>query len=331
MKKALKVIGLFFLSLIVILMETVGGLFILSRFKIDQPASGYDWNETTTFDLNLHTTSLEVEDDYQVLFLTDIHYFGYFERRTENYITKLVAESEPDLIILVGDNTFTPFNKHAMTHLIELIDSFKTPWTLVFGNHDDFGRASKDYMANQILTSTYAIFTYGPNDFGGNGNQIINLVHDEHIIHSFILLDTVRNGAISPPITLKQISWYEWAIKGLQLADPETLATSVVTHVALPEMVDAYQNGLTIAGFQGEKVSLMKNNGLYDKIVELGSTKYLFHGHDHYNNNITLYNGIYFTYVMQVGVFTYGYQKKGGTLFTIMPTGETQFKLVYAN
>jgi len=328
MKKTFKIIAIFSLSLFLALLQALSMLLLFSLAKVDANISGYDWNEDTTFSINEHTKTVQFSDEIDILFLTDLHHFGYFDEITSNNVRSIVTKAEPDFIILDGDNTFTTFNRRALNNLIKVMDSFSLPWTLVFGNHDDFGRYTKNYMARQLINSTYGIFTFGPNGFKGAGNQIINLESGGNIIHSLILLDTVRNGRVSPPITNKQIGWYEWAINGLEETNPLIFHTSLVTHVALPEMVTAIKEGVTLDGRQGENVSLMANNGLYDRIVDLGSTKFLFHGHDHYNNNITLYNEIYFTYVMQAGALTYGYNTKGGTLFKMNAEGQSSLELV---
>lgn len=329
MKRIFRVTLITILSITLTIALLFSVLFVISLFKIDKDITGYDWTETTPFSLTEHTTTVYFEDEINILFLTDTHYFGILDNFTADHIKRLVHQTNPDLIILVGDNTFTPFNGEALAALIDLMDSFSSPWTLVFGNHDDFGRHTKNYMADQLLNSVYSIFTYGPNDFGGSGNQIINLVSNDNIIHSLILLDTVTDGNISPPITEKQIAWYEWAVNGLSSYTPN-IKTSIITHVALPEMADALIHGQILAGFQGENVSIMPNFGLYDKIKTLHSTKYLIHGHDHLNNTITLYEDIYFVYVMQVGFLTYGHSQKGGTLFKLDKFGAIEITLVYA-
>src|SRR5690606_14583302 len=215
-------------------------------------------------------------------------------------------------------NTFSPWNGEALDLLIKTMDSYQIPWNLVFGNHDDFGRHTKNFMSQQLIQSTYGFYSYGPLGFNGAGNQIITFKSGNQIIHNFYLLDTVTTGEISPPITELQKAFYTWGVTGMTLAAGHIIPSTLITHVALPEMKDALVHGQIITGSQSEAVSLAYNSGMFDLIQSLGSTTQTIHGHDHLNNTTVLYEGIKMTYVNQIGMLTYGSRdKKGGTLMTL--------------
>lgn len=320
------------ITLFVLLIPTLifGGLFIYTLFRIDANPMGFDWQENLTFELDEHTHIIEFDTSIDILFLTDIHFLNFFDHFTIDLMNETVEKANPDMIILVGDNTFSPWNGEALDLLIQTMDSYELPWTLVFGNHDDFGRHTKNYMSKQLLDSLYSFYQYGPNDFGGAGNQIITFMSNDDIIHNFYLLDTVTTGEVSPPITNNQKAFYQWAVEGMSDYAGNLVPSTLITHVALPEMKDALLTGEILAGSQGEPVSLMTNTGMFTLIKDLGSTINTIHGHDHLNNTSVLYEGITMTYVNQIGMLTYGTRdKKGGTLLTLFQDGTTQLELIY--
>lgn len=307
--------------LILVPLVLMGALFIYTLFKVDEIKQGYDWDETLEFSL-YYTTVLEFDESMNILLMTDLHFKNVFDFLTIELMDKVVELTHPDLIILVGDNTFTPFNGEALNLLIKTMDAYKVPWTLVYGNHDDNGRHTKNYMSNQLLHTNHSIFSFGPNDFSGSGNQIILFKTNETFVHAFYLLDTVSTGEISPKITEHQESFYRWAVLGLESLTQESIISSLITHVPLPEMVLARMESNPLFGNNQEASSVNMETTIFDTLLNLGSTKYTFHGHDHVNNASYLYQGIQMTYVTQVGMTTYGDRsKKGGTLLILNQDG----------
>lgn len=69
------------------------------------------------------------------------------------------------------------------------------------------------------------------------------------------------------------------------------------------------------------------NSGFVEKCKELGSTKYIFCGHDHENNASITYDGITYTYGLKTGPSPKPWNfanETGGTLITISGSGENQ-------
>ncbi len=86
--------------------------------------------------------------DFKILQLTDLHLgFGFISRRKDklalNAVRKIIDKSKPDMIVLTGDSIF-PFlpksgtcnNRKQANKLLEFLDSFEIPYTLVFGKPD---------------------------------------------------------------------------------------------------------------------------------------------------------------------------------------------------
>lgn len=115
----------------------------------------------------------------------------------------------------------------------------------------------------------------------------------------------------------------------------------VFTHFARPEFREAIET-LAVQNEDGsytvpEELGFGKcaylpgcakvNSGFFDKCKELGSTKYLFCGHDHENNASITYEGITMTYGLKTGPSPApwnGAEQTGGTLVTVTGSGEKQ-------
>lgn len=246
-----------------------------------------------------------------------------------------------------------------------LMDSLGVYWTLGYGNHDTeaysyYGRealselyGSEDYK--------YCIFENGPDDVDGLGNQIVNVKNSDGIItqalyildsHSYVDGDVLGIMWKYDNIHENQVQWYKDTIKALNAENNEILKklgkeessdikSAAFFHIPLTEQKDAWyeyaENGFKdtenvkhhygVAGESGKVVySGIGEDEMFEAMLETGSTKAVFCGHDHYNNFSIEYKGIRLTYGMSVDYLAYpGIYKKGSqrgcTMISFMPDG----------
>ena len=214
--------------------------------------------------------------------------------------------------------------------------------------------------------NTYCLFESGPEDVDGYGNQIINVKNSDGIVtqslfvfdsHSYVDGDVLGIMWKYDNIHENQVQWYEESLnkinaknaeiaKEKNLRIPETVKSAAFFHIPLTEQKDAWyeyaDNGFSdtenvkyhygIAG-EGKKVvySGIGEDGLFEKMLELGSTQAVFCGHDHYNNFSLEYKGIRLTYGMSVDYLAYpGIYKEGSqrgcTVITFSPDGSFDCK-----
>ena len=177
----------------------------------------------------------------------------------------------------------------------------------------------------------------------GSGADFDNLAEEDKI-YSYELTDDfeLKQDSDGNPIKRQighdydylkpaQIDWYRWCIRGAAeynaskgAAAPES---ALFIHIALPEYYIAYCDYLLSGkseeyGFFGEMredvCCSKKNSGMFDAILEEGSTKYVFAGHDHVNYYSLLYKGVRLTYALKTGDRCYNDDDvNGGTVFTI--------------
>ena len=154
-----------------------------------------------------------------------------------------------------------------------------------------------------------------------------------------------------------QVEWYETEIKRMNAENSKTIKgiqgdangglfeqygtvkTLAFFHIPLVEMADAwsefeknkfkdtenfkYFEGIIAEG--GRRVYCgYGEDDLFEKMLELGSTKAMFNGHDHINNTTFEYKGIVFSYGYSIDYFAYsGIDKlgsqRGCTMITCKP------------
>ncbi len=154
-----------------------------------------------------------------------------------------------------------------------------------------------------------------------------------------------------------QVAWYEAEIKRMNKENAEAIRklqgdengglwetygnvkTLAFFHIPLVEMADAWyafeEGGFKdtedftyiggILGEQGRRVYCgLGEDNMFEKMLELDSTKAMFNGHDHFNSTIFEYKGIQFSYGYSIDYFAYsGIDKEGSqrgcTVITCKP------------
>ena len=240
-----------------------------------------------------------------------------------------------------------------------LMESLGVYWTVTFGNHDaePYSYFDRETVAEFYESENYkyCLFQAGPEDVDGYGNHVIEVKNSEGIItQAMVLIDSqayVKDNIIESikgsydNIHQNQVEWYESEIKRMNAEnqkinpDAETVQTFAFFHIPLVEMADAwneftenkyadtenfkYQDG--IIAEQGRIVYAgLGEDDLFEKMLELKSTKAIFNGHDHVNNTTFDYKGIVFSYGYSIDYFAYsGIDKlgsqRGCTMITLKP------------
>ena len=253
------------------------------------------------------------------------------EERTKAYM-KYIAENErPDLIVCSGDNIMST-GVNGLTEFAELMDSLKTPWTFVYGNHDAESNAagfSKKELSKYLeeYDSPYLLYSEGYVEEASNryGNFSISVLNSNgtKLLGAILLFDagvySYSNSAYEA-ITKGQVEWYESELDKLNKSfDGEMLPSIVFSHIQLPEFYDAYlkaqkgdgaefviEQALSTADINEIKGGgpTLENNGLYSAMLEKGSTKAFFVGHAHTFDFQVKMDGILLGFGPQTGFST---------------------------
>jgi len=246
-----------------------------------------------------------------------------------------------------------------------LMESLGVYWDITFGNHDAeaysyFDReAVAEFYENEEYR--YCLFQAGPEDVDGYGNHTIEVKNSKGVItQAIILIDSqayIKDNIIESikgtydNIHPNQVEWYEAEILRMNAENKKISEEAVPVkslaffHIPLVEMDDAWtefrENGYKdtenfkyvegIIGELGRQVCCgYGEDDMFEKMLELGSTKAMFNGHDHVNNTTFEYKGIQFSYGYSVDYFAYsGIDKlgsqRGCTMITCKP--DTSFTI----
>ncbi len=286
------------------------------------------------------------EEDFKVLIVTDVQLdsseaLGKTRFETEALIDSLFEKTNPDLIVAVGDNATGTFSYE---WFISYFDSFGVPWALVMGNHDGQGTIGENWISYKLIKSDNCLYKFGPEDMG-HGNYAVHISQANKIIHTIYLMDTHDSTDYFDGTTLhedvydglwkNQIEWYKWNVNGLNALTNSNVESTLFIHIPLAEYHDAYNaisSDPTAFGEKNEYICNGINNGMFDVIKELGSTKNVIVGHDHLNTFSTTYQGVRLSYATKTGTGSYSDDSiQGGSLLTIDSDGKATFSHLSVN
>lgn len=245
-----------------------------------------------------------------------------------------------DIAYPVPPQAGTDDNLASAKMFANLMEKLGVYWTVTFGNHDteiysDYDRAEiADFYENGGFK--YCLFKSGPEDVDGYGNNIINIKNSKGEItqsiftfdsHSYLRHDILGFGHGYENIRESQVEWYRNCVEELtaynksvsDMKNPVPSSTAFF-HIPLTEYQDAWyeyvkndfkdtENVKFLHGVAGEGgIIVFPGEGedtLFETMLELGSTKGVFCGHDHENNFSIEYKGIQLSYGMSIDYLAY--------------------------
>ncbi len=307
----------------------------------------------------IYTITNDDEGEFKILQLTDIHLGGsIFSYRKDMKALKAVYElidyTKPDLVIVTGDLTFPmgimsfSFNNHTpVMQFASFMRNIGTPWAFTYGNHDTeaiatYSKQDLDslYKSLSYKTSKNLLYPYTQPDITGRNNQLIEIRNADGTLNQAIFL--IDSNAYTGEginkydyIHEDQVEWYENQILRLK-KEKEDISSMIFFHIPLQQYRTAYElyekGSSEVEYYFGSNDEKMIDkvcasdypSTMFDKALELGSTKGFFCGHDHYNNMSLGYKGIRLTYGMSIDYLAMpGIEKdskqRGGTLITLNP------------
>ena len=281
-----------------------------------------------------------------------------FDRQAMNAVAAMLKYEKPDLVVLTGDMVYPiPFqggtlnNKVSTKLLITLLETLGVYYAPLFGNHDT--EAYSTHTREQIGevwsddSLEYSLFKNGPEDVDGVGNYIIKVKNSDGIVKNALFCMDSNDYRKDDLLGItgnydnfhdNQIEWYKSKVKEIDaynkaINPAEPMFTSLAFfHIPLEEFGIAWEeykaNGNTenvtyVDGEHRERTcSSPFADEFFETILELGSTKALFCGHDHINNGTVEYKGVKLVYGMSIDYLAYvttafiGYQR-GCTVVTV--------------
>lgn len=301
------------------------------------------------------TSDFHLEDDYDL------------NGKTVEMLARQIADTKADLVVLTGDIIQTKFQQIDAIKFARMMERLGVYWTAVFGNHEV--REEKGFY-KWLLTKDFADFDHclckhGPEELYGYGNYTVNILGEGgKLRYTLFHFDSGRNirdeyrKEYNIPDDMKgydflkkeQIDFYKKETDALTDKYGECKSLMFM-HIPLPEYKNIFtgdeETGFTpnpeyklLYGEQYEGVASSDyNSGMFDAILEKGTTKAVYAGHDHINGWCGEYKGVYLVYNQHGGYSPYHigtkYNKpesewmQGVTLTTIYPDGSIDIKPSY--
>ena len=93
------------------------------------------WSADQKFDISKIQTVDKTREDFKILMFTDTQLWSDLKVNSKCYdeMDALVEKTNPDLIVLPGDNLSALASRFSIHNFISHMDSYKIPWAPVFG------------------------------------------------------------------------------------------------------------------------------------------------------------------------------------------------------
>ena len=288
---------------------------------------------------------------FRILILSDIHNPEYMPIWTEKFISYVIKTENPDLVVLLGDNTAGKYkgvneekNKTAIKKIVSLLD--EKPFAMVFGNHDHEGLLHmSEEKAKEFLLSAYGEYE---NCLVCSRDYSINIKdsNGEKDIFSLYFIDSgtyAKEGGYAY-IKPSQLDWYK-----KECDKNRNLPSYLFQHIILPEVYDLmYESRLPRKGYTRGQCKRCKrfykfkeeylisgemregpcppdvNGKQFDVIKDKGNMVACFFGHDHTNTFVCDCQGVKLVAVPSPSYFTYG-NNRGVRMVTLHEDNLTDF------
>lgn len=289
------------------------------------------------------------DGNFRILQIADIQDGPLLLNPTKNFITDVLAETDPDLVILTGDNISGGASgtkllaRIAIGRFMSIFEKYGVPVAAVFGNHDSEGGMTKEEMM-EVYESYDCFVGCAGEDLTGCGNYNLPIMSSDgsKVAYNIWCIDSLtyneKNPAKNDPgyyendlegygcVHKDQIDWYVKTSNELKAANGGTPVPSMMfQHIVVPEIYDVLVQ--TSGGYklpEGVKGELNEDpcppeysNGQFDAVVNQGDVVAMFFGHDHKNSFELTHKGVDLVNTPGVGFSSYGDHGRGARVIDI--------------
>ena len=283
-----------------------------------------------TYDLEAYHQTLQINDQYRVCVLTDIHLsilsdtdyeFNYLKHTiySEAMLANVDVDTAsdtvlepyaPDVIIIDGD-AFQTGDKSLVDRFFKFMDSLNIPFAFTYGNHDYHGLYGFHYV-DQAIKKCQNSLLINPtdDDVFGEANYVLNLYDGTDLKWQLFVIDSNDYYGFDYDIIHEdQVDWYERQVNWATQKAGHVVPSIAFFHIPTEEFLEAWKlesDGAcnhypnpSNAGYNAKSSWAMldtgvacgyEENNFYEKAQELGSTKAFVCGHDHTNNTDFYYD-----------------------------------------
>lgn len=280
---------------------------------------------------------------FKILQIADIQDTAVFSPDTARFLREVLKREAPDLVVLSGDQikgysiamrTGDSIKKaeDAIRTILALFEETNTPFAPLFGNHDEFRKATRERQWEIYRSSPLCLGTALPD--GKVGFTLALLGTDGSLKNMLYGFDTGGQDSFGGgyhPVDERQIEQYRKTRDRLIERNGCPTPSLAFQHVPVPEVYElldetgAHTRG-AVAGIGSRRGKYFvlsdrvrpggtmkeypavpeRNSGEFDALCEKGDIMGLYFGHDHRNCFIGNWRGVDLGYTPCCGFHTYG-------------------------
>jgi hypothetical protein len=244
---------------------------------------------------------------------------------TEATVRRILELEKPDIAILTGDVVCERPSRELWAPLAEIFEKARTPFAVVFGNHDAETGVTREEVFDILERSPWFVGEKGPEGIFGCGNYVLPLLGSRSGKAQALLycLDSNDYNADKTVggydrIHFDQIDWYRRQSTSFTADNGGVpLPGLMFFHIPLQEyaMLDGQK---TTVGAKGEGVAGSRiNSGMFASILDMGDVQGVFVGHDHDNDYIGLHCGVALAFGRVTGADAYGKPARGARIIEL--------------
>jgi hypothetical protein len=242
---------------------------------------------------------------FKIVQFTDIHYDAANPAAKESLklIEEVLAAEKPDMVALTGDVVTMRPCFDGWDEVLSVIERFNTPWAAVLGNHDQEQDKTRREIMEYISKRTLALSDVGPEGLKGAGNYVVELregAKTEFLLYFMDSNDYSHVEGVSGYgwFGHDQVEWYRRLSAGFAERNGGVPVPALAFfHIPLNEYACMTSERKRLKGLKNEaECPGAINAGMFLAMKECGDVMATFVGHDHDNDYIGNYCGIFLAY-----------------------------------
>lgn len=287
--------------------------------------------------LNAQETKLRFKKGtLKIVQFTDTHIELKEKKNLKVYITveNVMRIERPDLVVLTGDIVTEDDPQEAYKKLAAIFERYKTPWTMVFGNHESEHNFPRNELAKFLQKLPYCLNNDKAATYGYSNFVLPVLGKDDKPAAQLYFMDSNMYSTLEPVVggwgwfSFEQVGWYRAQSAKLTAANNgKPFPSLAFFHIPLPEYIGAWTNTLNPpVGVKNEdECSPEINTGMFAAMLECGDVLGTFVGHDHINDYIGVHYGIALAYGRVTKTMNDDDDPKAGGRVIVLKEGTREF------
>lgn len=274
---------------------------------------------------------------FKIIQFTDVHYQKLNKESAValELINEVLDAEKPDFVVFTGDVIYAKPVKEGLDDVFDPVSKRGIPWAYVFGNHDDEFGETRQQLMDYSTQKPYCLAQAGDKSLSGIGNYILEVRNASDSVGA--LLYFFDSGAYTPIkkmgtydwLRLDQINWYAQQSAAYTASNKGNPYPALAFfHIPLAEypLMKAAKDPKIIGNKDETECNGKLNSGMFTAMRMAGDVMGTFVGHDHDNDYIGEYNGIYLAYGRFSGGKTvYNNLGKNGCRVIELTNGKREF------